>query len=213
VPMLNEVNKLFVRSNYNFEHTSYLNSYCRCLPNWSHYQCQQVESVLVLGSPHTNSERGGRNILRQGKSHLTAIGNFLVASRHSGFLPLWKRCVGAVGSFFSGPDEYSQLAEESAQSCLEGLSRFAVTGEARLELKPPTERPIVRLLEHNRPLLLSSGMEAWPQLADPGKPKVCFEAAAGANHGPSLDLPSSRKVSGCPSGVAIERPSPAVSFA
>jgi hypothetical protein len=84
----------------------------------------------------------------------TEIGSLRQRSRRRGFRHLCQRVLSTLQSLFSRHDESLQFAEESAQSCLAGLSRFAVMGESRLELKPSAERTIVRLLEVNRPLLL-----------------------------------------------------------
>lgn len=153
MPMLNQVNKLFARSKYSFEHTSYLNSYCRSLSHWSHYQARQSESAVALGSmPFSSAPRAPQ----PAKSRLTAIGNFPARSHRRSALRLWNRCVSAIGSFFSRAEKISQFAEDSAQSCLVGLSRFAVTGESRLELTSHEDRSIVRLININRPLLVSA---------------------------------------------------------
>lgn len=160
MPMLNQVKNLYVRSNHSFEDTSYLNSYCRCLADWAHYQGQQDGTGRAAGSRNSNSASKSQSVFQKGKSQVAGIGKFFVRSRDFGGRKVWNRCVSAVEGLFSRPADYSQLAEESAQSCLEGLSRFAVSGESGLKLKPHSDRAMVRLLDLNRPLLLSAGRAA-----------------------------------------------------
>jgi hypothetical protein len=72
-----------------------------------------------------------------------------------------KRYSGAIERLFTCSDESANLAQESAQSCLAGLARFNVSGEAAMELKPHSDRAVVRMLEFNfQPRLLTAGSAA-----------------------------------------------------
>ena len=154
--MLHQVKNLFLGCTHSFEYTSYLNSYCRCLADWSHYQSRHAESALALSSLRLNPTPARQSMVQHAISRLTAMGNSFGCSPDWSAPRLWKRCLRAVEGLFNPPNEYAQLAEESAQSCLAGLSRFAVTGESGLGLKPHTDRAMLRLLDL-QPRLLSSG--------------------------------------------------------
>jgi hypothetical protein len=132
VSLLPQVTTHFLGNDYSPESTSFLNSCCRCLLDWSHYRKQQAETALALASLRLNEMQTGWSF------------------RH-----LWNPIVTTVGNLFTRPDSNAQIAEESARSCLAGLSRLVVTAEPKVAPKPDTDGAIgsVPDLEPQPPLL------------------------------------------------------------
>jgi hypothetical protein len=152
VTLLYQVSALFPGSNYGGEYTSYLNSCYRCLLDWTHYQTQQAQRGLATASLQFDKMRRGRSSLHLRNSLVSTVGNLLTRSRDWSFRHLRTPHVTPVGSLFSRPNPNEVIAEESAQSCLAGLSRLAATDE------PHTDKTIFRVPDVDpQPLLLSAG--------------------------------------------------------
>lgn len=114
---------------------SYLNSYCRCLLDWSHYRKQQAERTLAAASLRFDKMQRGWSF------------------RH-----LWNPFATMVGNLFTRPNNYAEVAEESARSCLAGLSRIGEPAAPKLAPIPETDEPSVSVPDHQPQLpLLTAG--------------------------------------------------------
>jgi hypothetical protein len=121
VSSLSNVKALSLGNDYSPEYIPYLNSYWRRLLDWSHYQSQKVESALALASARLNEMHWDWS-----------------------FLHRWKPLAMAVAGLFTNRYKYAKIAEESARSCLVGLSRSVVTAEPKVFVKPLSDTGIVR---------------------------------------------------------------------
>jgi hypothetical protein len=155
VSLLHQISTLFLGNNHSPEYTSYLNSCYRCLLEWTHYQTQQAQSTLATASLRFDKMRRGRRSLHLRNSLVSTVGNLFTRSRDWSFRHLRTPLVTAVGSLFRHLNN-AEIAEESAQFCLAGLSRFAATDAPNVALKPHTDRAIFRVLDLKPQLLLLS---------------------------------------------------------
>ena len=153
--LLHQISTLFLGNNHSPEYTSYLNSCYRCLLEWTHYQTQQAQSTLATASLRFDKMRRGRRSLHLRNSLVSTVGNLFTRSRDWSFRHLRTPLVTAVGSLFRHLNN-AEIAEESAQFCLAGLSRFAATDAPNVALKPHTDRAIFRVLDLKPQLLLLS---------------------------------------------------------
>ena len=156
--VLHQVSALFPGSNYGGQYTSYLNSCYRCLLDWTHYQTQRAQSALATASLRFDKMRRERSSLHLRNSLVSAVGNLLTRSRDWSFRRLRTPLITAVGSFFNRPNSNEQIAEESAQLCLAGLSRFAATDAPNVAPMPDTDKAIFKAPDlEPQPLLLPAG--------------------------------------------------------
>lgn len=140
------------------ENTSYANSYFRCLLDWSHYRSQHTVSTLALDSQCFAGMPKSRSLLERCASLTIQGGDFFSRVRNWNFLHRCMSLVPTVRNFFHQPDHYAEIAEESAQSCLAGLSRASVTADPIAAFKPLTDAEILKMFELKpQPLLLTAG--------------------------------------------------------
>jgi hypothetical protein len=144
--------------NYSPENTSYANSYFRCLLDWSHYRSQHTVGALALDSQCFDGTPKWRSLLERCTSLTIHGGDLFNRVRNWSFLHRWMSVVPTVRNFFHQPDHYAEIAEESAQSCLAGLSRISVTSDRKGTPQPLAETDIFKILGLKpEPLLLTSG--------------------------------------------------------
>ena len=156
--LLHQVSALFPGNNYRGEYTSYLNSCYRCLLDWTHYQTQRGKSALATASLRFDKMRRGRSSLHLRNALVRTVGNLFTRSRDWSFRHLRTPLVTAVGSLFSGHNTNEEIAEESAQLCLAGLSRFAATDAPNVEPEPNPDKAIFKAPDlEPQPPLLSAG--------------------------------------------------------
>jgi hypothetical protein len=156
--VLHQVSALFPGNNYGGEYTSYLNSCYRCLLDWTHYQTQQAQSALATASLRFDKLRRGRSSLHLRSALVCTVGSLFTRSRDWSFRHLRTPLVTAVGSLLSRLNINAEIAEESAQFCLAGLSRFAATDAPKVEPEPNTDKAIFKAPDlEPRPHLLSAG--------------------------------------------------------
>jgi hypothetical protein len=158
VTFLFQARTLFLGNNCNPEYTSYLNSYGRCLLDWSHYQNQRAMSALAQASRRLDEMQGGWNFRGLWNSLVTNLRKLLTGSEDWGFRHLWNALVSTIKSRLTRPNYHAQIAEESARLCLAGMSRFAVTSTLD---GSPTDEAIAgyeRIFDLKpQPLLLPAG--------------------------------------------------------
>jgi hypothetical protein len=143
--------------NYGPEDASYANSFCRCLLDWAHYRSQQTVSALALDGHRFGHRPKGRSLIERCHSLVIHGGDLFNSLRDSSFAR-WKALVPAVLNVLHRTDHYAEIAEESAQSCLAGLSRASVTADPIAAFKPFTDAEIFKMFELKPPpLLLTSG--------------------------------------------------------
>lgn len=147
VHFLHRVRTLFLGNSYSPECTSYFNSYCRSLLDWSHYRNQQAVSALTLASLRIDEVPRGWSFPHRLNSPLRTLGNHFIRLRGWCLLRLGKPFSTPVGNPFNRPDKRAQVAEESAQSCLLGLARSVVTTIPKVAPKPDYDEAIVSVLD------------------------------------------------------------------
>jgi len=139
-------------------YASYANSYFRCLLDWSHYRNQHTAKAHALDSGGIEESSRGRSLFQRCHS-LANIGKGLFNRfEHWSSLRQWKILVPAVRNMFTRPNLSAEIAEQSAQTCLAGLSRISVTADPKAALKPLADTDIFKMFELKpEPLLLTSG--------------------------------------------------------
>ncbi len=112
----------WLRNVHSAEYTSRLNTYYRCLLNWSHYQSPQRERALALASIRLEEMEKGWS-----------------------FLHPWDSLANTVENLFSRPKAKAQAPVAPERSCLAGLARAVVAAppQVALKVRPPDGEPLL----------------------------------------------------------------------